>query len=85
MVKMNNLLKNAPHIAFKNRLSLTGKCACYHCLKVFESQEISVWTDKGETALCPYCQVDAVIPESPTYNLSKETLTKLNEYWFNKK
>jgi len=37
---------------------------CYHCSRQFPPAEITEWCDgdnPGETAICPYCGVDAVV------------------------
>ena len=44
--------------------------------------EEDLWIDKGNTALCPFCMVDVVIPESDKYPLTKEFLQKAHDYWF---
>jgi len=60
----------------KNKLNLHGKkVGCFHCLKIFESKEIVSYTDQGETALCPFCEVDAVIPDT-------DNLEEIKKYWF---
>ena len=38
------------------------KCGCYHCLAKFSPEEITEWLDYDETAVCPKCRVDSVIP-----------------------
>jgi NAD-dependent SIR2 family protein deacetylase len=37
-------------------------CGCFYCQKTFSSESILKWVDKGLTALCPYCETDAVVP-----------------------
>lgn len=36
-------------------------CGCFHCLRVYDAAEVIDWIDDGETPLCPYCGVDAVM------------------------
>ena len=64
------------------------KAGCFHCLKVFSPTEITEWIDEnahkiGQTALCPYCDVDAVIGDESKFPLTIEFLTTMNKYWFN--
>lgn len=33
---------------------------CYYCLETFKSSTIEHWTDRGHTAICPMCYIDAV-------------------------
>lgn len=62
-------------------------CGCFHCLRLFPSSEVEQWTDTdssdvGQTALCPHCGVDAVIPRLPRYPFNKRFLARMNRYWF---
>lgn len=64
-----------------------SKCACFYCLKVFSPSEIEEWCpelDEGEemTAICPYCGIDAILPESAGYPLTDEFLGAMRERWF---
>lgn len=66
-------------LAFKNKQTIANlsEVGCYHCLKVFNTQEIKEWTDNSETAICPYCNVDSILPETDP-SILKECQT----YWF---
>ncbi len=66
----------------KTQLDNTSKCGCYHCFAIFTPQEIKEWTDDGDTAICPFCFVDAVLPETSDFPLNKQFLEKLHAYWF---
>ena len=66
----------------KNELEKATLCGCFYCLALFNPQEIKEWTDNGDTAICPFCNVDAVLSETSEVHLDKETLNKLNTYWF---
>ena len=57
------------------------ECGCFFCLKLFDPAQIRSWLNE-ETALCPYCNVDAVIPESCDYELDDSLLLAMKEYWF---
>ena len=35
---------------------------CFHCQGVFSLADVEELTDRGQTALCPLCGIDAVIP-----------------------
>jgi len=52
--------------------------------KIFSPKEITDWIedDTDETALCPYCSIDAVIGESSGFPITKEFLEKMHEHWF---
>jgi NAD-dependent SIR2 family protein deacetylase len=38
------------------------RCGCFCCLQAFEPAEVIDWIDDGETPVCPYCGVAAVLP-----------------------
>jgi len=53
---------------------------CFYCLRTFSPLEIKDWIDSGETALCPHCGIDAVLPDS--VDLSEDLLRVMHDYWF---
>ena len=67
-------------------------CGCFYCLKIFKPTEITDWCDYealetggekvGQTALCPYCSIDAVIGSASGYPITKEFLKKMSTHWF---
>lgn len=67
-----------------NRVALTESkdAACYYCRTIFSATEVSEFTDDGETALCPHCGVDSVLPEKAGYPLNYMTIRALHQYWF---
>ena len=74
---MEDFVRKAPMYAMKNKENLTSRCGCYHCMELFGLQEIVQWTDAEQTAICPQCGVDAVLPIADA-----ELLQKVNDYWF---
>jgi hypothetical protein len=77
-------IEAAGKAAFKNRQAVQTAarkaivCSCYQCIRTFPAEEIHAWTDKGETALCPFCDIDAVIAEP----VPRAMLAAMNERWF---
>jgi len=73
-------VKQAATLSFKNREALeqSNFCSCYHCSAKFDVKEIKEWTDGDVTAICPKCNIDAVIPGS----IPDQTLKQMREYWF---
>ena len=60
-------------------------CGCFYCGKIFNADEIDVWTpeaDGAKTALCPYCGIDSIIGENSGYPITDEFLEKMRKYWF---
>lgn len=81
---MSNGLENAPAFAMKNRVEL-GESeigGCYHCMQVFSVHDIVDWTDNDQTAICPLCEVDAVIPQSVGIDIDEENLKAIHDRWF---
>lgn len=77
-------IKMAPKFAIHNRekLEKVSECACYYCYKIFPPSEIQEWVDKNNTAICPYCLIDSVLPIYEESEKDIEALTKMHEYWF---
>lgn len=74
----------AHNLANSNRQNLTkaSVCGCFYCLRIYDPKEI-VWEDDADdTAMCPYCGIDAVIPESETLPVTKALLKQMREFWF---
>ena len=66
-------VKNAPY------------AGCFYCEKIFPSSEVVGYTqedDGSKTALCPYCDIDAVIPLEKNDEESAETLSILRKSVF---
>lgn len=38
------------------------ECGCFGCLQTFPPEAVIDWTDDGDTPLCPYCGISAVLP-----------------------
>ena len=61
----------------------SAACGCFYCCKFFEPRQITRWVDMGQTALCPHCSVDAVLPEKGMNRpLSQEILDGMNRAYF---
>ena len=66
------------------------QCGCFYCCQIFNTSEIIDWIDEpedcprgpGKTALCPRCNIDAVLPESNLYHLNFELLKAMNKEYF---
>ena len=74
----------------REALDQDSKCGCYFCLKVFSPSEIVEWSSEpiegvnSCSAICPYCGVDAVLPESAGYPLTQEFLAEMHVVFFGK-
>lgn len=70
---------------FKNKEALleSDKCGCFHCLNIFSPKQISEWASSTEdVAICPYCGIDSVVPDSQQSPITKDFLKELKYYWF---
>lgn len=47
-------------------------------MRVFLPSQIVRWTDNGETALCPFCEIDAVLSGNADQPLDAGQLTRLH-------
>ena len=59
------------------------KCGCFFCLKTFKPEEITDWLSdrNGRTAICPYCGIDSVLPDSEIC-FDRVFLEGMNKLWF---
>jgi len=78
--------EKASRHSMNNREALENdkQCGCYHCIAIFSPQEVIEWTDEGETALCPHCEVDSIIGESSGYPITGEFLQSMDNFAFGK-
>ena len=75
-------LKSVHNHSFKNKeeISKSVDCYCFHCFKIYASNEIEYYLsekDGKETALCPYCLCDTVIGDACGYELTDELIDAL--------
>lgn len=69
---------NCNDYSFKNRDKLSDEFSCYFCFRNGKVSDIEEWCDNEQTALCPYCSVDAVLP----IKLSENQLMECHKKWF---
>ncbi|MCB0696502.1 MAG: hypothetical protein KDC07_04010 [Chitinophagaceae bacterium] len=52
-------------------------------MRTYNPIEIKEWTDNNNTAICPYCDIDAVLPDNKNFPITDpDFLAKMQEYWF---
>ena len=78
-------LKKAHKSSTKNREELTKakRCGCFHCNEIFTPIEIKKWVDNDQTAICPKCGIDSVIPENDEIQITNDLLGCLYLEYFN--
>lgn len=79
---MNFPINRAPLYSFKNRQDIEQykTVGCYFCMKVFETNKITHYTDDNKTVLCPICASDTVVP-----CIDEDELKKINNYFLKPK
>lgn len=84
-------LKEIHHHCAGNRLMVQGAtiCGCFYCKAMFPAADIALWCDDpeggltGNTAICPRCGVDAVLPDNiPGVELGPGLLAAMRQHFF---
>lgn len=65
----------------RGEIEQSSLCGCFSCNRLYLSSEVEDYTDKGETALCPYCAVDSVIGDASGFQLSEGFLQSMHKRW----
>lgn len=66
----------------QNLIATANQCYCFYCKRSMNKNDIKDYTDDGQTAICPTCGVDAIIPDSIEESLDDAVIQEMNEYWF---
>lgn len=63
-------------------VEVSEQCGCFGCLRIFAATEITEWVrrDADQTAVCPYCESDTVLPGSEV-ELTPELLAVMGHEW----
>lgn len=57
-------------------------CGCFCCGKTLQGRDIAEWLDNNETARCPFCGTDAILPGNCGYPVTDEFLKQMKKLWF---
>ncbi|MBI1189674.1 MAG: cytoplasmic protein [Tepidisphaera sp.] len=81
------MLKSLHRLSSRHRDAVLSSttCGCFYCLKRFSPTTIAKWTDQKQTALCPHCGIDSVLPENGIASLSDELLRVMKQVWFQRR
>ena len=73
-------------------LARSEHAGCFYCQALFDPGEIKDWVggrqvdigdaEKGVTALCPHCGIDAVLPSAAPITLSASLLAEMRQHFF---
>ena len=60
----------------EDEIKASDECGCFHCIEIFSKDEIEDWTETedGMTAVCPKCDVEAVIGDAAGLALTEDFL-----------
>jgi hypothetical protein len=67
----------------KTNLNDSEKCGCFHCIEIFDPKLITEWVHAEETAICPKCGIDSIVPQAIDVELTKDLLGKMYLEYFN--
>ena len=55
----------------------------FYCKKKFDAKDVKEFIgENNNTALCPLCEIDAVLPDSIDESLDDLIIYEMNKYWF---
>ena len=58
---------------------------CFHCRSYLRPGDICEWIDEDDTAICPRCGVDSIIPLCGGFPIDDEVfIDQMNLFWFGK-
>jgi hypothetical protein len=58
-------------------------CYCGHCEREISTAEIHEWIDGDQTAVCPKCGIDILLPRDCSFPVTnKAWLHRFHRYWF---
>lgn len=67
----------------RDELRRSAICGCFYCCETCAPAEIIFWCDDGDTAMCPTCDIDAIIGSASAYPVADEPFLKaMNQRWF---
>lgn len=66
----------------RDEILRSATCGCFYCLRVFDPQQIREWCDGAQTAICPYCGIDAVIGAASGYPITTRSLGAMRQRFF---
>jgi hypothetical protein len=72
----------------RDNVLASDTCGCFYCKRTFPPSAITDWIDDdpatglGQTAMCPCCDIDAVIGSASGYPITSTFLHAMHERWF---
>jgi hypothetical protein len=77
-------IKEAHRVAsmHRNEVLESPQCGCFYCFAVFSPNQIVEWIEMDQTAMCPECGIDSVIPSASGFPITPQFLQEMHSYWF---
>jgi hypothetical protein len=75
-------LLSSQHVDLLQEYELLG---CFSCMAMISPKDVEEFTDRGQTAMCPHCSVDAIVPLMQRGNANSgagAVLLAMHEKWF---
>ena len=73
--------------SYENRPTIETSeiCGCYYCRRTYKSQDVKEYVKdrNGETALCPRCGIDSVVPYDSSLDKNEDNFAESLEEWHN--
>lgn len=63
-------------------IEASSRCACFFCFRSFAPTAIKAWIEGDQTALCPFCGLDAVLPTVAELRIDDQFLRKMHQHHF---
>jgi hypothetical protein len=55
-------------------------CGCFCCARTFTASAVETCT--GGYAICPYCRIEAVLPDAAGFPIDRDFLLAMRQRWF---
>lgn len=66
----------------RQTIAVSNRCYCFHCKASMDHGEITDYLEDGQTARCPHCGVDAIIPDGVDASINDDIIAQMHDYWF---
>ncbi len=75
---------NAVHSSIYNKTSLkeSGIGRCFFCLHYSWYENIIEWADENQTAICPVCDIDSILPKHKAPIENMQFMFEMQSFWF---
>lgn len=75
--------KSAHEVSFRSRERLQASrwVGCFYCVTIYSPKSIRKWADEEQTAICPVCGIDSVLPLTEE-QFNSDFLEQMHHHWF---